>query len=562
MSPAAQAVAIPTRTEIEAWTTRHLADAASAWRGAAAASEDAFDQHRQNIVSPGGTTWEGDAKDAALDRVTRDTAVVGSQNEVLLGAADTAENGVTDINAAQREVLAAITAAEADGFRVGEDLSVTDTRTYDLDTAAARATAATEHAEDIRWTAERLVQADNLAGQQLQAKAAELEGIRFDGEGETSGDPTIQMVDHGTETEDPNQPPAAAPPDGSGPMSDAQIKSAIDEMLEGQDLTPAEAAQLADVLRNDLQGALDNGLNAEDAYTRAENAATTFMSQLHRSYIRKSTRLGIFEDALRTPDGDFLSEVSGDVIPAMRDAAGELIWVDQATGARVTEGAPNSMTIPEKGGFHLGHDFGSENWRVLRQAMEEGWTQSELNDFINNHEHFRLETPAENWGHAHEDRSPFVPNPAWTPDRLLDGAAAGAAAEGGTAPYISLPPNMPNVFDHPPVALPSFDGTHSPAPGLPPLAPTPGLPPWLIGPPEAGHVPGYNPLSGPFGVSIDSPPIAAPSPGWTPPDLSIDLPDVHVTPEDAAEAGGFLAGVGAALALLGRAASSLVHPFS
>jgi hypothetical protein len=419
-----------------------------------------------------------------------------------------------------------------------------------------------DHQTQATTTVTQSAAAESELGQQAAAAGGtDDDSRRQPGSEKREGDPTIQMVDHGTETEDPNQPPAAAPPDGSGPMSDAQIKSVIDEMLEGQDLSPAEAAQLADILRNDLQGALDNGLNAEDAYTRAENAATTFMSQLHRSYVRKSTRLGIFEDSLRTPEGDFLSEVTGDVIPAMRDAAGELIWVDQATGTRVAEGTPNSMTIPEKGAFHLGHDFGSENWRILRQAMEEGWTQSELNDFINNHEHFRLETPAENWGHAHEDRGPYVPNPAWTPDRLVDGAAAGSGVAGGTAPYISLPPNMPNVFDHPPVALPNFDGTHSPAPGLPPLAPTPGLPPWLIGPPEAGHIPGYNPLNGPFGVNIDSPPVVAP-PGWTPPDLSIDLPDVHVTPEDAAEAGGFLAGVGAVLVLLGKAASSLVHPFS
>ncbi|WNG80600.1 hypothetical protein C6A86_020620 [Mycobacterium sp. ITM-2016-00316] len=107
MSTAAPAVAIPTRSEIEAWTTSHLADAASSWRAAAEASEDAFDQHRQSISSPGGTTWEGDAKDAALDRVTRDIAVVGTQNEALLAAAGTAENAVSDINSAQREVLAA-----------------------------------------------------------------------------------------------------------------------------------------------------------------------------------------------------------------------------------------------------------------------------------------------------------------------------------------------------------------------------------------------------------------------------------------------------------------------
>lgn len=204
MSPAAPAVAIPTRSEIEAWTTNHLADAATAWRSAAAASQEAFEQHRENICAPGGTTWEGDAKDAALDRVTRDVSVVGIQNDVLLRVADIAENAVTDINAAKRDVLAAIAAAEADDFAVAEGLSVTDNRAYDIDTAAARATAAAEHAEDIRWTAERLVQADNLAGSQLQAKAAELEGIRFDGEGETGGDPTIRMVDNPTEEVEPD----------------------------------------------------------------------------------------------------------------------------------------------------------------------------------------------------------------------------------------------------------------------------------------------------------------------------------------------------------------------
>ena len=62
------------------------------------------------------------------------------------------------------------------------------------------------HAEDIRWTAERLAQADDLAGQQLQAKAAELEGIRFDGEGDTSGDPTIRMVDHDVKLNPPVEP--------------------------------------------------------------------------------------------------------------------------------------------------------------------------------------------------------------------------------------------------------------------------------------------------------------------------------------------------------------------
>lgn len=195
MSPAdSSSAGLPTRSEIEDWPTQHLQDAASRWRSAATESESAFDQHRQNVAAPGGTEWAGDAKDAALDRVSADQRVVGQHAEIQNAAADIAENGVTDLKAAQRDVLDAIAEAEGDGFRVNEDRSVTDTRKIDLDTLAARRTAANEHAEAIRWYAERLVQTDALIGSQLQEKAAELEDIRFDREGDGQG--LIQLVDN------------------------------------------------------------------------------------------------------------------------------------------------------------------------------------------------------------------------------------------------------------------------------------------------------------------------------------------------------------------------------
>ncbi|WP_205626353.1 hypothetical protein [Mycolicibacterium conceptionense] len=183
-----------TRSKIEEWSTAHLSQAAPAWRQAAVVAEGAFEQHRKNIASPGGTTWEGDAKDAALDRVTTDTAVVRSHGEVLRAAADIAESAAADIATAKREVLDAITAAENDGFTVGEDLSVTDARRFDINAVFERNRAAKEHAEDIRWYAERLVQTDAFAGHRLQEKAAELEGIRFEGE-RTDGSPDhVQLV--------------------------------------------------------------------------------------------------------------------------------------------------------------------------------------------------------------------------------------------------------------------------------------------------------------------------------------------------------------------------------
>ncbi|SLD51503.1 Uncharacterised protein [Mycobacteroides abscessus subsp. bolletii] len=97
MSPAAATASLPTRSEIDEWSTSRLSDAAASWRSAAAASEAAFDEHRQNIASAGGTTWEGDAKDAALDRATKDIVVVGQQGDGLREAADLAENGAHDI---------------------------------------------------------------------------------------------------------------------------------------------------------------------------------------------------------------------------------------------------------------------------------------------------------------------------------------------------------------------------------------------------------------------------------------------------------------------------------
>ena len=213
MSPATALVPLPRRSEIESWDTTDLTNAAATWRNAATTSEGAFDQHRRNVSSPGGTTWEGDAKDAALHRVTADIAVVSRQGGVLRKAADLAENGSHDIKAAKNKAVDAITATENDGFQVGEHLSVTDTRKYDINTIVERNKATLEHAEDIRWTAEQLALADKLVGDRLQAQAAELDGIRFEGEGGgQDGSPgDVQLVDNEFKLDPP-------PSDTNGPL--------------------------------------------------------------------------------------------------------------------------------------------------------------------------------------------------------------------------------------------------------------------------------------------------------------------------------------------------------
>lgn len=189
--------ALPTRSRIENWDITHLDDAAARWRTSVVESEELFDHHRQNVAAPGGTDWDGAAKDAAIDRVTRDTSVVRATNDTVRVAAELATAGAIDLRAAQRDALEAISEAEADGFRVGDDLRVTDTRRLDISTMAARHTAAREHAENIRWTAEQLLATDALIGRRITAKATELDAFTFDGEN-GGHDGTIQFIDNET----------------------------------------------------------------------------------------------------------------------------------------------------------------------------------------------------------------------------------------------------------------------------------------------------------------------------------------------------------------------------
>lgn len=206
MSPSAASTAPAlTRPQLESWDISHLETAAARWGASARASEELFDQHRQNVASPGGTEWHGMAKDAAWDRVTADTAVVARHSDIVRAAADIATNGADDLRAALRAVLEAIAEAEADGFRVGEDLSVIDTRRVDVFTMAARRTAAAEHAEYIRWNAEQLLATDTLIGERLNAKVAELDSITFDAAG-GSDNGKVEFVDNQTGDRDARHP--------------------------------------------------------------------------------------------------------------------------------------------------------------------------------------------------------------------------------------------------------------------------------------------------------------------------------------------------------------------
>lgn len=191
-----------TRSELANWDVSYLVDAAARWRTAADKADGLFGGYRQTVAD---ADWSGSGRDAAYDRVSSDTCVVQSQGEVQRAAATIAEDSAADQRNALQATLGAIAEAERDGFNVSDELSVRDARRYDITTIMARNKAAQEHAENIRWNADQLVQADSLVGQRLQEKAAELDGIGFDGS-------TIQAASWGGFKQDGGEPDPWEPP--------------------------------------------------------------------------------------------------------------------------------------------------------------------------------------------------------------------------------------------------------------------------------------------------------------------------------------------------------------
>lgn len=183
-----------TRKQIECWQTSHLDQAALQLKAMGRESESVFGQHVRNLASPGGSDWVGQSHDAAHSRGQADLSVVRKQSDVMEQAAKIAQQGAADVAGAKTNALEAIAETEADGFKVGADLSVTDGRSPSDNQRerSNRETLGRQHAEYIRFRAAQLAEADALVGRQLTEKAKDLEGIKFD-----RHDGSVRMLDDG-----------------------------------------------------------------------------------------------------------------------------------------------------------------------------------------------------------------------------------------------------------------------------------------------------------------------------------------------------------------------------
>ncbi|MBV8180472.1 MAG: hypothetical protein JO045_17065 [Mycobacterium sp.] len=169
---------MPTLSQIRAWDVDHLIEAADHWTATADRWDDVYGQVWQQSLS---MDWQGQARDALVKRTTADRATVTPKSDQLREAALTARKGAGDISAVRRSVLYKVDDAHQAGFVVGEDLSVSDTRTSrNAAELAQRQAQAQTFSADIRSRAAQLIAADSEVGTKLTATAGDVGSLTFD----------------------------------------------------------------------------------------------------------------------------------------------------------------------------------------------------------------------------------------------------------------------------------------------------------------------------------------------------------------------------------------------
>jgi hypothetical protein len=227
---------LPTLSQIRGWDTEHLSQAADEWEAEAQRWETIYEQDYQRLAE---TDWQGQGREAALERAGLDLVKVRAPDWQLREAATAARYGFAQQNGAKELALDAVADAERAGFSPREDLSVTDRQTGGrAATRAARQAQAQALAAQIRHRAALLVASNQEIATKITAAAGNIGEFGFDEPAgvaatrSTQKSNGIQLVDNKTWKQDPPppRPHPGLPPEGVRPP------------VEGE-LTPGPASQ-------------------------------------------------------------------------------------------------------------------------------------------------------------------------------------------------------------------------------------------------------------------------------------------------------------------------------
>jgi hypothetical protein len=161
-------------SQVQAWDVTHLEAASKDWTATAEHWESSFTSIHRVSVSPGGTVWEGAAAEAAQERAFADLVKVRGLADVLHESSAIARRGAETLHSAKRSVLDAVEEANAAGYIVGEDLSVTPPRGGLAVQAQAQV-----YAADIQERAAQLVAHDKTIATRITTASAPLQSVTF-----------------------------------------------------------------------------------------------------------------------------------------------------------------------------------------------------------------------------------------------------------------------------------------------------------------------------------------------------------------------------------------------
>jgi hypothetical protein len=211
-------------SELLAWPTEHLTEAAAYWQDTGARSYEVFDQIWRDSRS---VDWRGNAAEALRTRTFSDKLTVSGVHDQLEVAARVARVGASELFAARTRLRHAVEDADAAGFDVGEDLSVTDRYVWAAaDDRLVRQEEADSFAIEIHQRAVQLVGLDQHVAAGVTAAVAGIGDITFD-DPSTHG---VQAVDfHAPIPENPNGEPEPPP----GGWSNDPLRRAAEKIAYG-----------------------------------------------------------------------------------------------------------------------------------------------------------------------------------------------------------------------------------------------------------------------------------------------------------------------------------------
>lgn len=197
----------PSLSQLLAWPTEHLTEAADYWEAIGGRSYGVANQVWQDALS---IDWQGDTADALRSATHTEMLTTSAVADQLHAAAKVVRSGASDLYTARARIGYAVDDARTAGFDVGEDLSVTDrSRAAPAGQRAARQAQAQTLVGDIRQRAAQLVGLDRQVAGKITAAVA---GIRdtFPLSPTPDAPPRgnrVHAVDNHTYKQDPSPPP-------------------------------------------------------------------------------------------------------------------------------------------------------------------------------------------------------------------------------------------------------------------------------------------------------------------------------------------------------------------